>query len=331
MVIECWTIPPSAPTPSYWLGHPSSCMPTQPWKPSHPFYQHTDAWQTHRAVFWFGFGHHDGGSKVVFDDEVIQPFCLQLDLGHGGLVDASFGILHQPGADEKNAKRTPVVDSFACIHPPWSWKCPNLGWNFAGLSSQSFFSPVWCCFPNSKGTELFWVALILIFCTLFFLCFLGHKNLQSCKITYWMTFISFIFNFPRDLNNALAKHKILREVKNKGYYHHPINNYYWKFRTLPKNLYTRWSGAKTNNCYTRTHCKLGKRDFRVWYICCLRFIKNCIFHIYTSEHSKMLNNWPFYFFENVQKTFICMWWDNTVLSFKLHIRKCLPNKLLIFI
>ena len=58
-----------------------------------------------------------GGSKVVFDGEVIQPFCLQLDLGHGGLVDASFRILHQPGADEKNAKRTPVVDSLAYTHP----------------------------------------------------------------------------------------------------------------------------------------------------------------------------------------------------------------------
>ena len=45
-----------------------------------------------------------------------------------------------------------------------------------------------------------------------------------------MTFISFIFNFPRHLNNALAslghKHKVPCEVKNKGYYHHPINNYY---------------------------------------------------------------------------------------------------------
>ncbi len=41
-----------------------------------------------------------------------------------------------------------------------------------------------------------------------------------------MTFISFIFNFPWDLNNAPAKrghkHKVPREVKNKGYYHHPI-------------------------------------------------------------------------------------------------------------
>ena len=27
------------------------------------------------------------------------------------------------------------------------------------------FSLVWCCFPNSKGTELFWVTLILIYCT----------------------------------------------------------------------------------------------------------------------------------------------------------------------
>ena len=45
-----------------------------------------------------------------------------------------------------------------------------------------------------------------------------------------MTFISFIFNFPWDLNNAFAllghKHKVPCEVKNKGYYHHPINNYY---------------------------------------------------------------------------------------------------------
>ena len=45
-----------------------------------------------------------------------------------------------------------------------------------------------------------------------------------------MTFISFIFNFPRDLNNALAslghKHKVPCEVKNKVYYRHLINNYY---------------------------------------------------------------------------------------------------------
>ena len=58
--------------------------------------------------------------------------------------------------------------------------------------------------PNSKGTELFWVALIFYFLYSLFLCFFWHKNLQWCKITYWMTFISFIFNFPWDLNNALA-------------------------------------------------------------------------------------------------------------------------------
>ena len=47
-----------------------------------------------------------------------------------------------------------------------------------------------------------------------------------------MTFISFIFNFTRDLNNALAllghKHKVACEVKNKGNYRHPINNYYFQ-------------------------------------------------------------------------------------------------------
>ena len=87
-------------------------------------------------------------------------------------------------------------------------------------SVQSFlFSPVWCCFPNSKGTELFWVALILIFLYSLFSCFGGYKNLQSCKITCWMTFITFISNFPRDLN----KHKVPREVKNKRYHHHSIN------------------------------------------------------------------------------------------------------------
>ena len=37
-------------------------------------------------------------------------------------------------------------------------------------------------------------------------------------------------HFPWDLNNAFAllghKHKVPREVKNEGYYCHPINNYY---------------------------------------------------------------------------------------------------------
>ena len=53
-----------------------------------------------------------------------------------------------------------------------------------------------------------------------------------------MTFISFIFNFPRDLNNALAslrhKHKVPREVKNKGYESHPIRNFAWLQVFMPQ-------------------------------------------------------------------------------------------------
>ena len=160
------------------------------------------------------------------------PFIIsmvQLDLSHAGLVDAIFRIIHQPWTGEKKSKRNLNNWLLACTPPWWSWTCLNLGLNFAGPTVDFF--PVWCCFPNSKGTESFWVLLILIFCTLCFYVFGGHKNMESWKIMYWMTFISFIFYFPRDLNNARAKqrheHKVSWKEKNKGYYCHPINNYYF--------------------------------------------------------------------------------------------------------
>ena len=78
-----------------------------PGSPTIQVYQHTYAWQTNKVVFWFWFGHHDGGNKGVFDGEVFQPFCLQLDPVHCGLMEASFRILYQIGADEKKAKRSP--------------------------------------------------------------------------------------------------------------------------------------------------------------------------------------------------------------------------------
>ena len=61
-------------------------------------------------------------------------------------------------------------------------------------SIQSFlFSPVWCCLPNSKGTELFLVASILIFCTLFFHVFGIIKTCNHAKLRIgWLSYTLFL-------------------------------------------------------------------------------------------------------------------------------------------
>ena len=194
-----------------------------------PVYQHTNFWQTHKFVFWFRFGHHNGGNKAVFYGEVIQPFCSTTWSWPWWLGRCQFQ--NPPptwGRWEKCQKNSRSwllgVHSSSTI-----LELSKLGLKLCWSVQSFFFSPVWCCFPNSKGSELSLGGIDFDFLYSLFLCFLGHKNLQPCKITYWMTFTSFIFNFPRDLNNALAllghKHKVPREVKNKGNYRHPINNY----------------------------------------------------------------------------------------------------------
>ena len=195
MVFECRTIPLIAPILLSWLSHPSSCLPTQPWKPSHPglstYWWLADPQGCVLIPAWPSWWEN----KAVFDRVVIQPFCLQLDFGHGGLVDASFAsfrILHQPGADEKKAKGSPELTPrhALILHDPGNaqtWAetllvCPVIPF-FLQCSNVSLILEV----RNYFGWHWFW------FSVLSFLCFGGHKNLHSCKITYWMTFISFIF------------------------------------------------------------------------------------------------------------------------------------------
>ena len=95
------------------------------------------------------------------------------------------------------------------------------------IQSFLFLSPVWCCFPNSKGTELFWVASILIFCTLFFHVFGGIKTCNHAKKLRigWLSYPLFLTSLGTLIIGH--KHKVPRELKNKGNYHHSVIVIYW--------------------------------------------------------------------------------------------------------
>ena len=169
------------PTLTSWLCPSWSCLPTEPWKPSCPDLPTTDAWQTLKVVFRYRF---DGENKAVFDGEVIHPFCIQLEPSHGGSVDASFRNLYKPGAEEKKAKKIPLNWLLGMHSSPMILGISKLGLKLC-WSIHSFPSPpppMWCCFPNSKSTELFWLALILIFC--------APVILQSCSDDFHILYLS---------------------------------------------------------------------------------------------------------------------------------------------
>ena len=192
--VDGYWVPDHSPewaTLSSWLGHSSGNPPIQ-------VYQHTDAWQTHKVVFWFQFGHHDGKTKQFL---MVKSLSLSAynsilameawwmpvlesptNLGQmrkkpKGLCTWHALILHDPGNVQTWAETLllyPVIPFFL-----WCGAVSLI------LKAQNYF-----------GWHRFYFLHSL------FSCFWGHKNLQSCKIMYWMTFISFIFNFPWDLNNT---------------------------------------------------------------------------------------------------------------------------------
>ena len=101
-------------TLSSWPGPPLPWLPTGPWSPSHPGLSTDWCLADPKGCI---SGHHGGENKAVFDGEVIQPFCVQLDLGYSGWLDVDCKIIHQPGAKEKKAKGSLVIDCLACTHP----------------------------------------------------------------------------------------------------------------------------------------------------------------------------------------------------------------------
>ena len=161
----------------------------------------------------------------------------------------------------------------ACTHPPWSQRCPYLGLNFAGLSVRSLFSPMWCIFLNSKCTELFSVALILIFLYSLFLCFGGIKTCNHAKLRIgWLSYSLFIGTLIMPERN-----KVPLEVKNKGYYCHPMI-------TIIVQIYKgAWWAIKTCQhvkCFFMCRLSIRPVDYKK--------AKN------GETHISVKKNWPFY-------------------------------------
>ena len=198
--VDDYLVPDNSPEcPLYHLGQVIQRLACQHSSGNPPIqvYQHTDAWQTRKVVFWFQLGHHDGKTKqfLMVKSSSLSAYNSILAMVAMVAVDASFRILHQPGADEKEkCQKNPYSWLLGMMHSSYMiLEMSKLGLKLC-CSVQSFlFSPVWCCFPNSKGTELFWVASILIFCTLFFHVFGGIKTRNQAKLHIgWLSYPLFL-------------------------------------------------------------------------------------------------------------------------------------------
>ena len=106
---------------------------------------------------------------------------------------------------KRKGKKIRCINHFepeTAYHPlsPLILDTPNLGLNLCW--SGQFFSSMMLLPPILKVQNYFgmhWFCLLAFF----FLWFWGHKILKSCKIMYFINFISFNFHFPPDLNNTL--------------------------------------------------------------------------------------------------------------------------------